>query len=86
MFDAAFAFVIQSCLGGVVANSRYQLEVQNGCPTRISGSQPFSAQAAQCLQGQLGSLRWSCALDILLDLPPGVPLSVVVVAAAGARP
>jgi hypothetical protein len=64
VFDAAFASVIQSCLGGVVANSRYQLEVQNGCPTRISGSQPFSTQAVQCLRSQLASLRWSCARDL----------------------
>lgn len=63
VFDSAFESVIQSCLGEVIG-TRYQLEVRNGCPARISSSQPFSEPATQCLRGRLGSLRWSCALDL----------------------
>lgn len=62
-FNAAFEAVIQSCVGDVLG-TRFQLWVENGCPTRISSSKPFSEDATQCLRVKLGTLRWDCALDL----------------------
>jgi hypothetical protein len=62
-FDTAFEALLRTCLGEVYG-THYKLEVEDGCPRRISSSQPFSEEALQCLGGKLASLRWGCAVDL----------------------
>lgn len=62
-FDSAFEKLIASCFGEVLGR-QFQLEVENGCPARLSSSAPFSSSAQACLTDQLNQLRWDCALDL----------------------
>lgn len=63
LLDSVFDAAVLGCVGEVYG-VRFQVEVQGGCPSRVSSSKPFSDAAAQCFRQRLGSVRWDCAQDL----------------------
>ncbi len=63
-FDALFESLLRPCLNEDLYSAFYEVEVESGCPVRVSSSQPFPESVAQCLRRGLSSVRWECALDL----------------------
>jgi hypothetical protein len=62
--DAAFQGVLSKCFGGMPYNQQFELELANGCPTRLSSSAPFSPGQAACLSAELNGARWECGATL----------------------
>jgi hypothetical protein len=68
--DIAFASLLSDCGYPVSPVSpgtlfdRVQLELTDGCPTRLSSISPLDSAVLQCLTARLDSLRWDCALNL----------------------
>jgi hypothetical protein len=62
--DAAFERVISDCFGEARYDRQFQLELVNGCGTRVSSDVTFTAEAAACLKKELDNVRWDCGLQL----------------------
>ena len=72
--DSAFERVLSACLGESRYGPQFQLEVADGCGTRLSSDEPFSPEAATCLKTALDSLRWECGLRLSCTVFSAPPL------------
>jgi hypothetical protein len=62
--DDAFGRLLSDCLGQKRYNRQIQLELADGCGTRLSSNVAFSSDEAACLKKQLDNVRWECGLRL----------------------
>lgn len=62
--DSKFMSVLMSCLGERRFDRQLRLELQDGCPSRLSSSAPFSDADVQCLSSALNGAHWDCAREL----------------------
>ena len=61
--DEIFMGVLSEC-GGPPYGNPLQLDVSDGCPTRLSTGEPLDTPRADCLRSRLDAVRWDCALGL----------------------
>ena len=59
--DKALSSFLSVC-SALLVPLRFQVQTIDGCPARLSSSQPFSPSQLECLVGGLSRLRFQCAL------------------------
>jgi hypothetical protein len=64
--DGAFRSAVAECAGATttILDNRMQLEIEDGCPTRFSSTEPLPSAVQECLTMRFADLRWDCARDL----------------------
>jgi hypothetical protein len=64
VMNEILAKTVETCFGGTIPDSLFELELQNGCATRLYSSSPLNTELTTCFKNRFESVRLDCAMPL----------------------